>query len=259
MQATVERVLEQGVPENVELLRWMFKVCRNLWIDDRRARQVRQRAHRATGAQRGADRQRRSRRARRADAARGRARARALARGATRRARARRRRGLVVPRSRGSARDTDRHRHEPARARSRCARRAIRARRNGKSQMSEPTIHRRRVVIGSARRRVSRRRSGAIRATARARAGVARAVRSARACQRERAQCLRERRRRATAEAAARSARHGHRCGGQRRAAGCAPTASAALFRAADGIGREHCARDRRSARTGARPRPAKH
>jgi RNA polymerase sigma-70 factor (ECF subfamily) len=44
MQATAERVLDKGVPENVELLRWMFKVCRNLWIDDRRALQVRQRA-----------------------------------------------------------------------------------------------------------------------------------------------------------------------------------------------------------------------
>jgi RNA polymerase sigma-70 factor (ECF subfamily) len=46
MQSTVERVLNKGLPENVELLRWMFKVCRNLWIDDRRAHQVRQRAHR---------------------------------------------------------------------------------------------------------------------------------------------------------------------------------------------------------------------
>jgi RNA polymerase sigma-70 factor (ECF subfamily) len=46
MQTTVERVLDKGLPENVELIRWMFKVCRNLWIDDRRAYQVRQRAHR---------------------------------------------------------------------------------------------------------------------------------------------------------------------------------------------------------------------
>jgi RNA polymerase sigma-70 factor (ECF subfamily) len=45
MQSTVERVLDKGVPGNVELLRWMFKVCRNLWIDDRRAHQVRLRAH----------------------------------------------------------------------------------------------------------------------------------------------------------------------------------------------------------------------
>ena len=46
MQTTVERVLDKGLPENVDLTRWMFKVCRNLWIDDRRAHQVRQRAHR---------------------------------------------------------------------------------------------------------------------------------------------------------------------------------------------------------------------
>lgn len=46
MQSTVERVLAKGLPPDVELLRWMFKVCRNLWIDDRRAQQVRRRAHR---------------------------------------------------------------------------------------------------------------------------------------------------------------------------------------------------------------------
>jgi RNA polymerase sigma-70 factor (ECF subfamily) len=46
MQSTVERVLEKGLPAGVDLTRWMFKVCRNLWIDDRRAWQVRQRAQR---------------------------------------------------------------------------------------------------------------------------------------------------------------------------------------------------------------------
>ena len=45
MQSTIERVLAKGVPENVEVLRWMYKVCRNLWVDDLRAKQVRQRAH----------------------------------------------------------------------------------------------------------------------------------------------------------------------------------------------------------------------
>jgi len=45
MQSTVERVLAKGVPENVEVLRWMYKVCRNLWVDELRAKQVRQRAH----------------------------------------------------------------------------------------------------------------------------------------------------------------------------------------------------------------------
>jgi RNA polymerase sigma-70 factor (ECF subfamily) len=44
MQSTVERVLEKGVPEKVEILRWMFKVCRNLWIDELRAGEVRRRA-----------------------------------------------------------------------------------------------------------------------------------------------------------------------------------------------------------------------
>jgi RNA polymerase sigma factor (sigma-70 family) len=44
MQATAERVLERGVPADAELLPWMFKVCKNLWIDELRARQVRVRA-----------------------------------------------------------------------------------------------------------------------------------------------------------------------------------------------------------------------
>ena len=44
MQSTVERVLEKGVPENVDVLRWMFKVCRNLRIDELRANEVRRRA-----------------------------------------------------------------------------------------------------------------------------------------------------------------------------------------------------------------------
>ncbi len=44
MQSTVERTLERGVPDNVDVLRWMFKVCRNLWIDELRAAEVRQRA-----------------------------------------------------------------------------------------------------------------------------------------------------------------------------------------------------------------------
>jgi RNA polymerase sigma-70 factor (ECF subfamily) len=46
MQSTVERILQKGLPDGVDLTRWMFKVCRNLWIDDRRAHQVRQRAQR---------------------------------------------------------------------------------------------------------------------------------------------------------------------------------------------------------------------
>lgn len=46
MQTTVERVLERGVPEGVGLRPWMFKICKNLWIDERRAHAVRIRAAR---------------------------------------------------------------------------------------------------------------------------------------------------------------------------------------------------------------------
>ena len=44
VQSTVERVLDRGVPEDVNVLRWMFKVCRNLHIDELRAREVRRKA-----------------------------------------------------------------------------------------------------------------------------------------------------------------------------------------------------------------------
>lgn len=41
VQTTIERVLAKGVPEGTEMKRWMFKVCRNHWIDGLRARNVR--------------------------------------------------------------------------------------------------------------------------------------------------------------------------------------------------------------------------
>ncbi|GAA6204658.1 hypothetical protein NBRC116600_14550 [Thalassotalea sp. SU-HH00458] len=44
LQNTIERILTKGVPEDVELTKWMFRVCRNLWIDEYRSRQVRQAA-----------------------------------------------------------------------------------------------------------------------------------------------------------------------------------------------------------------------
>lgn len=44
MQATVERALERGIPDETGAARWMFKVCRNLWIDEVRTRDVRRRA-----------------------------------------------------------------------------------------------------------------------------------------------------------------------------------------------------------------------
>jgi RNA polymerase sigma-70 factor (ECF subfamily) len=43
-QATAEKVLTAGVPGDVDVLRWMFKVCRNLFIDQLRALEVRRRA-----------------------------------------------------------------------------------------------------------------------------------------------------------------------------------------------------------------------
>ena len=44
LQNTLLRVLDREVPEDVDLLKWCFRVCRNLWIDEYRARAVRQRA-----------------------------------------------------------------------------------------------------------------------------------------------------------------------------------------------------------------------
>jgi RNA polymerase sigma-70 factor (ECF subfamily) len=44
MQSTVERVLERGLPEGVAALPWLFKISKNLWIDEQRARAVRSKA-----------------------------------------------------------------------------------------------------------------------------------------------------------------------------------------------------------------------
>ncbi len=44
LQSTVERVLERGVPDDVDVLKWTFRVCRNLWIDEMRSRRVRREA-----------------------------------------------------------------------------------------------------------------------------------------------------------------------------------------------------------------------
>jgi RNA polymerase sigma-70 factor (ECF subfamily) len=44
VQSTVERVLSRPMPDGVELVKWMFKVCRNVWIDEMRARKVRREA-----------------------------------------------------------------------------------------------------------------------------------------------------------------------------------------------------------------------
>lgn len=44
MQNTLERILSKGVPDDVNLTKWAFRVCRNLWIDEYRSRKVRQAA-----------------------------------------------------------------------------------------------------------------------------------------------------------------------------------------------------------------------
>ncbi|MGD9662123.1 MAG: RNA polymerase sigma factor [Porticoccaceae bacterium] len=41
LQNTVERILSRPVPDDVDLLKWAFRICRNLWIDDYRAQKVR--------------------------------------------------------------------------------------------------------------------------------------------------------------------------------------------------------------------------
>lgn len=41
LQTTVMRLLEKGAPEGADLTKWAFRVCKNIWIDDRRARSVR--------------------------------------------------------------------------------------------------------------------------------------------------------------------------------------------------------------------------
>lgn len=42
LQNTLERLLSREIPDDVELVKWAFRVCRNLWIDEYRARKVRQ-------------------------------------------------------------------------------------------------------------------------------------------------------------------------------------------------------------------------
>lgn len=44
LQATLERVLSKPVPEDAELAKWTYRVCRNVWIDEIRSRKVRREA-----------------------------------------------------------------------------------------------------------------------------------------------------------------------------------------------------------------------
>ncbi|GGC66176.1 RNA polymerase sigma factor [Marinobacter halophilus] len=41
LQNTVERLLVRSRPDDVDLTKWAFRVCRNVWIDECRARKVR--------------------------------------------------------------------------------------------------------------------------------------------------------------------------------------------------------------------------
>jgi len=44
LQTTLERILSRAVPEDAELTKWAFRVCRNVWIDEIRSRRVRREA-----------------------------------------------------------------------------------------------------------------------------------------------------------------------------------------------------------------------
>ena len=44
LQTTLERLLSRDVPEDAELTKWAFRVCRNVWIDEIRSRRVRREA-----------------------------------------------------------------------------------------------------------------------------------------------------------------------------------------------------------------------
>ena len=53
LQITVERLLEKGMPEDAHVAKWSHRVCRNLWIDEIRSRDVRSRYAQAEGAMEG--------------------------------------------------------------------------------------------------------------------------------------------------------------------------------------------------------------
>lgn len=43
LQLTVERLLTRGMPDDAHVAKWSYRVCRNLWLDELRSRDVRQR------------------------------------------------------------------------------------------------------------------------------------------------------------------------------------------------------------------------
>ena len=43
LQTTVEKLLQKGMPEDAHPAKWSYRVCKNVWIDELRSRNVRQR------------------------------------------------------------------------------------------------------------------------------------------------------------------------------------------------------------------------
>lgn len=43
LQTTVEKLLQKGMPEDAHTAKWSYRVCKNVWIDEIRSRDVRQR------------------------------------------------------------------------------------------------------------------------------------------------------------------------------------------------------------------------
>lgn len=41
LQSTIERVLSRPMPDDADLKRWMFRICRNIWVDGLRAEATR--------------------------------------------------------------------------------------------------------------------------------------------------------------------------------------------------------------------------
>lgn len=44
VQSTIEKILSKGIPNEADVTKWAFKLCRNVWIDEYRANKVRQAA-----------------------------------------------------------------------------------------------------------------------------------------------------------------------------------------------------------------------
>ncbi|MFQ3234849.1 MAG: RNA polymerase sigma factor (sigma-70 family) [Paraglaciecola sp.] len=44
VQSTIEKILNKGIPDEADLTKWAFRLCRNVWIDEYRANKTRQAA-----------------------------------------------------------------------------------------------------------------------------------------------------------------------------------------------------------------------